>query len=211
MEYKINEETYNIEVVKKNNKNTYIRVKDINTISVTTNFFVSNKEIIKLLDSNIDALKKMLKNKCKQEEKNFQFYYLGIKYDIIEVPSFKEIEIIDTKIYVPDLKKFNKWYKQEIMDIFKARLDYVYKQIKEEIPYPNLKIRTMKTRWGVCNRRDTSITLNSNLMKETVDKIDYVITHELVHFIHFDHSTKFWDCVYKYYPNYKKVRKELRE
>ena len=41
----------------------------------------------------------------------------------------------------------------------------------------------MKTRWGVCNRGNNTITLNSLLIRYEKDIIDYVIYHELSHFI----------------------------
>ena len=80
----------------------------------------------------------------------------------------------------------------------------------DEIPYPKLKIRTMKTRWGVCNRKDNSVTLNLELIKKDIKYLDYVIVHELSHFVYFDHSKNFWLEVCKYSPNYKELRKELR-
>ena len=77
--------------------------------------------------------------------------------------------------------------------------------------YPKLKIRNMKTRWGVCNRRDDSITLNSKLIRYEIHDIDYVIIHELAHLVHFDHSKAFWQTVEKYMPNYKRAIKNLKE
>ena len=69
----------------------------------------------------------------------------------------------------------------------------------------------MRQKWGYCNKRDELITLNLELIKYDVDEIDYVIIHELCHFIHFNHSKQFWECVSKYKPNYKTNRKILRE
>lgn len=95
--------------------------------------------------------------------------------------------------------------------IFEERLKYNYGLFDENIPYPKLKMRNMKTRWGVCNRKNLTVTLNSNLIKESLDKIDYVIIHELSHLVYFDHSSNFWAIVGKYCPNHKRIRKELRE
>ena len=67
----------------------------------------------------------------------------------------------------------------------------------------------MKTRWGVCNKRDNSITLNSKLIKYTLKEIDYVIVHELSHFVHFDHSRDFWNLVEENIGDSKKFRKEI--
>jgi predicted metal-dependent hydrolase len=82
---------------------------------------------------------------------------------------------------------------------------------EENIPYPLLKIRKMTSRWGVCNRKNNSITLNLELIKWDPIYIDYVITHELSHFVHFNHSASFWKTVSKYCPSYKILRKNLRE
>ena len=69
----------------------------------------------------------------------------------------------------------------------------------------------MTTRWGVCNIRDNSVTLNTKLIEYDIEKLDYVIIHELSHFIHFNHSKSFWNQVEKYTPNYKQIRKELKD
>ena len=131
-------------------------------------------------------------------------------YDIITI-STKNIEIIENHIYVKNKDYLDKWYKKETKRIFKEELDKIYNLFEENIPYPNLRIRKMTTRWGVCNKNSKTITLNSELIKYSIDKLDYVIVHELSHFIHFNHSTSFWCLVSKYCPDYKKIRKELRD
>lgn len=211
MKYKINNQIYDVIIEKKNNKNTYIRVKEDMKIYVTTNYFASKLYVKNLLDNNTDYLEKMLNKRKEQQEKEESFYYLGNKYDIIFVSSFKTVEIDNNKIYARDIKTLEKWYKKQMIDLFQERLEINYQRFEEKITYPNLKIRNMKTRWGVCNRKNKTITLNSNLMKYDISKLDYVIIHELSHFIHFDHSSNFWNLVSKYCPSYKKIRKELRD
>ena len=87
---------------------------------------------------------------------------------------------------------------------------HMYQVFEEKIPNPKLKFRKMKTRWGVCNRKENAITLNTDLLKYDLEKLDYVIIHELSHFVHFNHSKEFWLLVEKYCPYYKRIRKELR-
>ena len=98
-----------------------------------------------------------------------------------------------------------------MLKVFKERLEYNYHLFEEKIPFPKLKTRKMKTRWGVCNKRDDSVTLNSKLIRYNIKEIDYVIIHELSHFVHFDHSREFWNTVEKYMPSYKKSIKVLKE
>ena len=69
----------------------------------------------------------------------------------------------------------------------------------------------MKSRWGVYNKVNHSVTLNSKLIEYPVEILDYVIIHELSHVQHFNHSKDFWALVSKYCPEYKIRRKELKE
>ena len=95
--------------------------------------------------------------------------------------------------------------------IFSERLKYNYDLFEENIPFPSLRIRKMKTRWGVCNVKTKTVTLNSLLLKYEIDKLDYVIIHELSHLIYANHSKDFWNLVSKYCPKYKEMRKALKE
>lgn len=211
MVYEIDGINYKVVIERKNNKNTYIRIKDDLSIYVTTNYFTSERDIIKLLNDNYNYLSKMIQRKKKHIEKDNAFYLFGKKYDIIIDSSVDKIYLSGNKIYVSDMNKFNKWLKKETLKLYKEHLDKIYNEFEENIPYPKLKIRDMKTRWGVNNRRDNSVTLNSKLITFDLSKLDYVIVHELAHFVHFDHSKAFWEVVSKYYPNYKEVRKEMKE
>lgn len=205
MKYVIDDLELDVIIERKNNKNTYVKIKDFKII-VTTNIFVSNKKIKELLDNNYPKLQKML-NICKNKsKKETTFYYLGKPYDIILSNSF---EILDGIILVPDKEYLNKWLKKQTKIIFKERLDILYKQF--DVLYPNLKIRKMTTRWGVCNRKNNTITLNSELIKYSLNEIDYVIIHELCHFIYFDHSKNFYNEVEKRCKNYKEIKKVLKE
>lgn len=210
MKYEFNNEIYDVLIEKKLNKNTYIRVKEDLTIHVTTNYLITNKQIKKLLDDNTKFLEKSIKRQKEKLEKENLFCYLGKVYDIIIIRT-KDIEFIDNRIYVKSMDYLNKWCRKQMKKLFQERLDYNYTLFEENIPYPNLRIREMKTRWGVCNRSNLTITLNSNLIKYDIEKLDYVIIHELSHLVHFNHSKEFWNLVNKYCPNYKRIRKELRD
>ncbi len=210
MKYTINNNEYEVVIIKKNNKNTYIRVKEDLKIYVTTNIFSSKNYIKTLLDNNIESIKKMIEQQAKQIKKKDYFYYLGEKYEVF-IDDVDGIKFLDDAIFVESEKYLNKWLNKKIKELFQERLDYNYNRYNEKIPYPKLKIRTMKTRWGVCNIRDNSVTLNSKLIEYDIEKLDYVIIHELSHFIHFNHSKAFWNQVSIYSPNYKQIRKELKD
>lgn len=209
MKFEYNDAIYDINIIRKNNKNTYIRVKD-NGIFVTTNYFVTNRQIEKLIKDNEKSIISMINKMNKRISREEEFYLFGKKYDIVYSESFKDIDINNGKIFVKDNKSFIKYLNKKIESIFKEHLDYWYNRFEENIPSPNLKIRKMKSRWGVCNTKNKNVTLNYELYRWDIKCLDYVIVHELSHFIHPNHSSNFWKLVSKYCPNYKEIRKEMR-
>lgn len=208
MSFEYNDTSYEVVVLKKKNKNAYIRVKE-NIIEVIVPIYYTDKMINSLISDNKEGIFRMLKKASKFEQMNEGFWYLGNRYDVIETPLYN-LEFSNNKLYVKNMDELNKFIKKEAKVLFQERLDYWYSIFEENIPVPILRIRKMKTRWGVCNRKSNTVTLNLELMKYTIDKLDYVVIHELSHFIHFNHSESFWKLVSKYCPNYKNIRKELR-
>ena len=59
---------YPVEIIRKNNKNTYIRIKE-GTIVVTTSYFTTTKSIQKLITDNESSILKMLNKAEKKQEK----------------------------------------------------------------------------------------------------------------------------------------------
>ena len=208
MTFKYNDDIYDVFIVRKNNKNTYIRIKDDN-IYVTTNYFVTNREISKLLSKNQQSIFRMLDLNNKKKERENVFSLFGKPYDIIYDGNVK-LDVYEDKIYVKDEKVFNRWLDSYIKKVYTNHLHYWHSKFIENIPDVNLKIRKMKTRWGVCNTKTYNITLNYELYRYDVKCLDYVIVHELSHLLEPNHSKKFWAVVEKYYPNYKEVRKILK-
>ena len=211
MYFKVQDELYEVEIVKKlTTRNTYIRVKDDLTIYVTTNTFVPDREIEKLLKNSINSIEKMINTKKKKEEYENNFYFLGKKYDIVYTTD-GSVTLGSDKVFLDKRIDLDKWYKKEAVRIFKERLDYNYEKFSRNIPYPSLCIRKMKTRWGVCNIKDIKVTLNLELIKKDISCLDYVINHELSHLIHANHSNSFWKVVEENFPKYKETRKILKD
>ena len=208
MQIEINDNCYDVEIIRKNNRNTYIRVKN-GKIVVTTNYLASKSSIIKLINNNIGSISKMINIDNKKQDKSDNFYYFGKKYDVIY--GFNEIEFNSDKIYAPNKSLLDKYILNELKRIYSERLNYWYNVFEENIPVPNLKIRKMTSRWGVCNIKNHNVTLNYELSKYNISCLDYVIVHELSHFIHHNHSKEFWALVGKYYPKYKDCKKMLKE
>lgn len=207
MKAEINNQLIDVFVIKKRQKNTYLRVKE-DGIYITTNSLTTNKYILNLLKENESKIIKMLEHLKKKQEYNQDFFYLGKKYNIVK-SNLKDIIIGTDTILVKDELILNKWLVKQARIIFKENLDEIYKIFPVEIPYPSLTIRKMKTRWGVCNTRLKKITLNLELVKKDKKYLEYVIVHELSHLVYPNHGSDFWHLVSILVPNYKILRKEL--
>lgn len=210
MIFKYKDKDYEVEIIKKNNKNTYIRVRD-NKIYVTTNYFTLERKIIKLLEENKKAIYKMIDRSENRAKKRELFLIFGKYYDIVYGDFDKQITIEDNRILVVSEKVLCNWLDQLIHTTFYNRLMYWYSKFDGKVPCPNLKIRKMKTRWGVCNTKNNNVTLNFELFRYDERCLDYVIVHELSHFLVQNHSKSFWNVVEKYYPNYKEIKKILKD
>ena len=206
----INDKEYDLVITYKNNKNMYLRVKEDLKIHITCNKYVSNTLISKFVLDNKDMILENIKRyENKQITNENYLIYQGKKYEIVYITK-NQIIFTNNKVFIN--RSFNKdnFYKKQAKLIYLQRLNNIYNQIEEDIPYPALKIRNMKTRWGVCNVKTKTITLNLELIKMPEKYLDYVIIHELCHLKHPNHSKDFWNMVLKYEPLYKKIRKEMK-
>ena len=94
--------------------------------------------------------------------------------------------------------------------IFTEILDEVYPAF---IPYgiarPKVRIRTMKSCWGSCLVNKGIITLNRKLLMKPKECIEYVVVHELCHFIHPNHSKQFYSFMEQFMPDWKERKARL--
>lgn len=209
MQVTIKDTLIDVKIVYKNNKNIYFRFNE-NILVVTCNKLVSKNYIEKLIKKNENSLYKMYQRTLKESENDKYFNYLGNKYTIVYDNETKKPYFNEDMIFVKDEKTLNKFYALECKRIFESEVVRITPYFNN-IPNFSLRIRKMKTRWGVNNITKKIITLNSELLKKELHLLDYVIIHELCHFYEANHSVKFWNHVSKYYPKYKEARKELRE
>ncbi|MGE4073326.1 MAG: M48 family metallopeptidase [Lysobacterales bacterium] len=71
-----------------------------------------------------------------------------------------------------------------------------------------LRIRPMRSLWGSLSPQG-AIALNLALAFADESLAEYVVVHELAHFVARDHSPRFWAVVAKLYPDYPQRRQEL--
>lgn len=97
--------------------------------------------------------------------------------------------------------------RRQAMALLPGRLSQLAQ--KTGFSYQSLTIKKMHSRWGSCNSAG-AITLNIFLMQLPWELIDYVITHELVHTSHMNHSPEFWRTLEGLLPDTKTIKKTLK-
>jgi len=106
-------------------------------------------------------------------------------------------------------KLLENWYRQQAKIIFAERLAVVYPSVAQfGIPYPEMKIRLMKSRWGSCSSKG-NINLNLRLIQTPMACIDYVIIHELAHLKEHNHSPAYYNLLDKLLPDWREQREIL--
>lgn len=198
-----------LEVVieRKKIKNIYFRINEDSQIYVTCPRMVSEREIFKLLEKNRKSLEKMYNKTSKRLSEKSKIMLLGSEFDYVY---YKKVMFQDNLAFGPTVDAVNEYLEKHSLEVFQKRLDIYVKEFNN-LPKFRLRVRKMKSRWGVCNKGSMTVTLNTLLIHKSYFLIDYVIVHELTHFEHMDHSKAFWAEVERHYPEYKKARKELRD
>ncbi|MDO6564580.1 SprT family zinc-dependent metalloprotease [Amphritea sp. 1_MG-2023] len=92
------------------------------------------------------------------------------------------------------------WYREQAQHYFQTRVRFW--GVHMRLTPSQVRVRSYRRKWGCCNSRGV-VSFNWLLIMAPVHIIDYVIVHELSHLQHMNHSAAFWDCVAKFYPDYR--------
>ncbi len=219
------------ELIRKNVKNINLSIRPDMSIMVSANKNVPLEvieEFVKQKGSwickNLNYFKKFQPYKKSKKEyvSGESFRYLGRQYrlrvrksDIETVKYFRGF----IYLYIEDIddfdkkdKLFKKWLDYRARLHFNESLDRMYKLIKDyNIPKPEIKIREMKSRWGSCHRHKGVIVLNSELIKTPKYCIDYVVLHELIHFLYKYHDNDFYTFLTSLMPDWQRRKRILDE
>jgi predicted metal-dependent hydrolase len=98
--------------------------------------------------------------------------------------------------------------RNEARRIICSRVDFFSGILKVESK--RIAIRNQSSRWGSCSKKG-NLNFNYRLIRLPERLADYVIVHELCHLKEFNHSERFWNLVRNVFPDYKKIRSELRK
>ena len=80
---------------------------------------------------------------------------------------------------------------------------------KHGVEYPTVCVKKMRTLWGSCSRNNQKINLNFYLYKASVPCVEYVILHELTHFLYPHHDRDFYDFITIHMPDWQYRKQQL--
>lgn len=114
----------------------------------------------------------------------------------------------NSKVYELFRICFKNYLKNQTKKLLEERLTYWSNVLNEK--YNNVSIKCQKTVWGSAVPASRNLNFNMKIAMLPVEVADYIIIHELCHFKQANHSSKFWEQVEKYDPNYREHKKYLK-
>ena len=99
------------------------------------------------------------------------------------------------------------WYRQHLKDAIPPLLDKWQERLGVRVSACGIK--RMKTKWGTCNAGAGRIWINLELAKKSVDCLEYVVLHELVHLLIRRHNDQFVEIMDECLPRWRSLRAEL--
>lgn len=215
-----------LDVIRKDIKNIHLSVHppqgrttiaapihmDIETIRL---FWISKLSWIRKQKGKLDKQKRETAREYVSRESH---YYLGKRYllKVIEQDSTPKVLLKHSRIdlYVrPGATKEQKeailqsWYRKQLKDVIPQFISNLEKKMK--VTVKEVCVRAMRTKWGTCNPWAKRIWLNTELAKKSIEHIEYILTHEMVHLLERNHNEKFISHMDRFLPTWKYLREEL--
>ena len=218
---------FKVEIERKWIKNMYLRIKG-DTIYVSAPKLTPDHLVYRFIESKrswiYDAYTRL-----NEREMNSRTYHGGDVFYLFDEPyrlvyqesARKSVQIKDHTIYLHGreddrenaLKYLYKQLDKQLLEQAERYLQDYRESILISYGYqqmPELRARPMTSRWGVCYTRKNRISINSYLIHYPLECLEYIMVHEMTHFIIPNHSKRFYQIVGSNLPDYKQIRKKLR-
>ena len=220
--------TVEYDLQRKKVKNINLRIKSDGTVHVSASSRVPLKAIESFLQANGSYILRAIDKFAARRDKSDSLEYKDGEYltvlgyrvplriargnkNLAEMTSdgifltVKDTESIETK-----QKAINLF----IYDICRRSVcelcEKIYPEFADKVTsYPTVKFRRMHTKWGICRPTRNEITFSYMLSAAPVECIEYVIYHELCHFLHPNHSREFYACLSEHLPDWKERKTKL--
>ena len=183
---------FEVEITHKRIKNLYLRLKG-NRIMASAPLRMPDYEVYRFIESKRDWIFRAY-DQMKYKERISNLYRGGEYFYLFDEPYRLVRQIGRSNVSIQDKTIFLR-YKDDSDD----GIHYLY-----------MKCRIMKSKWGVCYTKKNSITISSYLIHYPLYCLEYIMVHEMTHFIVPNHSKRFYEVVVNNMPDYKRAVKRLK-
>ncbi len=219
-----------IELVQKNIKNLHLAVyPPYGKVRLAAPLDVNEKTLELYVASKLSWIRKQQRkfaNMDRESPRQFvnreSHYFKGKRYllrvhDTGHPYRFPKV-ICKTKTYIEMYVRegYNVAQKSELMkEWYREQLKHILEELIPnwettlQVKANQVKVQSMKTKWGSCNPSTRNILFNLELAKKPIECIEYVVVHELLHLIERKHSNLFKAYLDKFIPNWKGIKDEL--
>lgn len=219
-----------VELIQKDIKNLHLAVYPPNgRVRLAAPMDVNEKTLELYITSKIPWIRKQQRkfaNIDRQSVRQYvnreSHYFLGKRY-LLRVHEtdhpyrYPKVEC-KTKTYIDLFVKENysteqraelmkEWYRGQLKDII-SELVPKWEAILN-VKANQVKVQTMRTKWGSCNTDNGNVLFNIELAKKPFECIEYVVVHELLHLIERKHNDLFKAYLDKYVPNWQQIKVQL--
>lgn len=210
-----------VEIIRTDNKNLIITVKDADTLEVRAPKNLSKEAI----EGFVRDKKRWIEKKAGEKEKiknEFgdiyayrQFLLFGKRFRIVK-SNVTEATILEDMFVVPqkvtEISQLKEAMKKFVLEKAKNNLPAIMSQIGSKIGIcpEGVRVKSLKSKWGSCDS-NKMITFNSRLIQLEPKLIEYVVIHELCHVVELNHSEKFWKTLEQFIPDWSERRSSLKK
>ena len=217
------------ELDRKKVKNINLRIRHDSSVYVSANRKIPSNVIEEYLQKKsvyiISALDKYAEI-AKYTTNNYNyvtgesFRYLGKdlrlvvmkgKNDVTSDGVYLTLNVTDINDVALKEKLIDIWYDTQCREVSETIINEIFLVFKKyNLEMPKLSLRNMVSRWGSCQPKRGTITLNKRLIEAPRNAFEYVVMHEFIHFLYPNHSNNFYELLYTLMPDWK-ARKNLLE
>ena len=207
-----------------NRRTLALFIDDHGTLIVKAPLKLSDRKIFDFINEKEDWIRRQQQRAAANAYINMgvmtysNFLFLGNILTPTVSTKCKKISHADGLLFIPEklastgesgvLKKIVKYLKDNAKQIVDDRCNYFCQRLS--LTHASATTNNNKTRWGVCDLNG-NIVLNWRVIMLPPKLIDYIVVHEFCHLLEFNHTREFWNLVEAVLPNWRVLRKELKQ
>jgi predicted metal-dependent hydrolase len=216
-----------VEVVRKKIKNLHLGVyPPAGRVRVAAPLHISDEAVRLAIITRLPWIKKQrakFGGQDRQSQREFvsgeSHYFMGRRYRLNVVYQKGRSRVVVRNKSTIDLyvregsntsqrqRVFLIWCRQQLKALIQPLIDKWESIIGEKVA--DWGVKQMKTKWGSCNPKAHRIWLNLELIKKPAQCLEYVVVHEIVHFLERRHNDHFGALMDSFMPQWRLYRDEL--